>query len=180
MSTLFSRLDPRVWMELAHLNRTSAVPSTAAPPEILLIGSGEIVWRVPLSGGGGVYMIARAPHYGQKFVTHVHTGAFYREWRRQSLLRPDAQGCPRLERMGEDYKYHHAERGFLQGRSNPVPLADVGFMRGLSFVDGITRTMWLIRNGAQSFPVATGCEDSCRRLARTLGASTPVIRMSGN
>lgn len=79
-----------------------------------------------------------------------------------------------------DYKFHLAEKGFSFGCCNPVPLAylhcylsDVyeNFVKKIStlignkatankipycsFTNGITRTIWLLANGAESFPVMT-------------------------
>lgn len=80
----------------------------------------------------------------------------------------------------KDYKFHYAEKGFSHGITNPVPLAYVhcyltdvreNFISGLSkflfgkdskkkipycaFTNGITRTIWLLANGAECFPVMT-------------------------
>ena len=60
-----------------------------------------------------------------------------------------------------DYKFHRAEKGFSFGISNPVPLAYVHCYFSdvqipyCSFTDGITRTIWLLANGAECFPVMT-------------------------
>ncbi|HAU1387081.1 TPA: hypothetical protein F8R95_09320 [Legionella pneumophila] len=64
-----------------------------------------------------------------------------------------------------DYKFHYAEKGFSSGENNPVPLAyihcyncndyDAGTMPYCVFTDGITRTIWLLANGATCFPVMT-------------------------
>ncbi|MBA3537617.1 MAG: hypothetical protein H0T84_13585 [Tatlockia sp.] len=81
----------------------------------------------------------------------------------------------------KDYKFHHAEEGFSLGISNPVPLAYVhcyltdfneSFATKIfnsvivkknmikkrpycAFTNGITRTIWLLANGAECFPVIT-------------------------
>ena len=79
-----------------------------------------------------------------------------------------------------DYKFHYAEDGFAQGIDNPVPLAYVhcyfsDFQNNdnnrlinllsrktnkikrpyCTFTNGITRTIWLLANGAECFPVIT-------------------------
>ena len=52
--------------------------------------------------------------------------------------------------------------GFAHGAENPVPLAKIGLSWGppgaVVFIDGITRTLWLLANGASAFPVE--CEAS--------------------
>jgi hypothetical protein len=79
-----------------------------------------------------------------------------------------------------DYKFHWAEDGFSKGRNNPVPLAEISCYQyaennpvyitnlflfrkcvgctektsvACSFINGITRTIWLLANGVQQFPV---------------------------
>lgn len=75
-----------------------------------------------------------------------------------------------------DYKYSHAERNFALGLSNPVPVAEVGvFSRSgcpttAAFVNGVTRTIWLLANGADAFPV--DCEfNRAEALREAAGAS---------
>ena len=61
--------------------------------------------------------------------------------------------------MSLDCKFQDAARGFSEGQQNPVPLALVhtrpweGF-NFVGFTNGITRTMWLLSNHAESFPVS--------------------------
>lgn len=175
------RLNLRVWRELIELKRTAEVAQEPVIPEIVLIEAGKIVWRIALSPTRSAFLSEVVPNYGKKFVAYVHAGKFYSQWRRQSLLRPgDLQGCPRLDDMDRDYKYPSAVRGFTHGGANPVPLADIVFLKGIGFTNGITRTLWLIRNGAQSFPVATSCEESSLRLARELGVSRVIICLEGS
>lgn len=57
----------------------------------------------------------------------------------------------------KDYKFSQAEEGFLLGEGNPVPLAEIGYREypdpSISFTNGITRTIWLLANGATAFPI---------------------------
>ncbi len=93
-------------------------------------------------------------------------------------------------------KYSEAEEGFLLGIENPVPLAHphcnqdhervpiysrnfFGLKRidhyeerdgrpHIAFTDGITRTLWLLHNGAQAFPVE--CDpDTAQRMQECAG-----------
>jgi hypothetical protein len=71
-----------------------------------------------------------------------------------------SHGC--AESWRKDHKYPEAEIGFSEGVSNPVPLPDVSFesmsvkegsLSWLAFTDGVTRTIWLLANGCQWFPL---------------------------
>ena len=61
----------------------------------------------------------------------------------------------------QDYKFKSAEDGFSHGIENPVPLADIGVhpprgedgVTSVAFTNGITRTIWLLANGASAFPI---------------------------
>ena len=57
-----------------------------------------------------------------------------------------------------DRKYPDAESHFKQSKINPVPLPKIVFddsssVPYINFTDGITRTIWLLANGAIAFPV---------------------------
>lgn len=95
-----------------------------------------------------------------------------------------------------DRKFHYAEEGFRQGRDNPVPLAElhcgqyvkrtavfqkrflwldkqIGFNEQIktscSFVNGITRTIWLLANGVHQFPVYIDGNHDSQLLAQYAG-----------
>lgn len=76
-----------------------------------------------------------------------------------------------------DSKFPDAERGFAQGERNPVPLALVSCNRfhgesrpSIGFTNGITRTLWLLANGAPMFPVECGIRDGWSALHELAGA----------
>lgn len=56
-----------------------------------------------------------------------------------------------------DYKYKNAEEGFMGGINNPVPIAKIQYIDKTNpnyiTVSDCTRTIWLLANGANSFPV---------------------------
>jgi len=173
-------LNPRSWREIFQLKRDLVMPATPLAPEIIDVGTGKIVWKIFLTPTKSVFVSQSTPNYGKKFVAYIHAGHFYRAWRLQTLLNPgESQGCPRVEDMVKDYKYLSAGRGFAHGLVNPVPLPDIDFFNGIGFTDGITRTMWLISNGAQAFPVSTGSEESGLLLARKFGISPSIICLQG-
>lgn len=91
-----------------------------------------------------------------------------------------------------DYKYAFAERGFAVGEANPVPLANVachessaGILRtdqiafdkssscrslpSLSISNGVTRSIWLMSNGATLFPVSCRLSENANLLAKEAG-----------
>lgn len=71
----------------------------------------------------------------------------------------DGEHYLRRSRMKHDRKYARVSRCFAPGVGNPVPLATVApFVTrsgaaAVAFVDGITRTLYLLANGATAFPV---------------------------
>ncbi len=86
-----------------------------------------------------------------------------------------AFGTP--ESWREDSNFHHAQDGFDEGESNPVPLslvtcrlrsqaapqpglAESARHLAFDFVNGVTRTMWLLANGAQVFPMSCGIAEA--------------------
>jgi hypothetical protein len=87
----------------------------------------------------------------------------------------------------EDYKYKWAELGFSYGKNNPVPLARINYeqniyhediiktkfflfkvkidtkeslIHSISFNDGITRTIWLLCNGAKKIPFSINIKEA--------------------
>lgn len=129
------------------------------------------IYRIETAKGGPVYM--RTSLHGQadhRAVVIVDAAKFLAAWQeasRERLLKngvlsgPD--NLPFLDESGwrADYKFSKAKDGFAQGIDNPVPLAEVGPFRSpdakgpyaIGVTNGMTRTIWLLANGAQAFPV---------------------------
>ena len=109
-------------------------------------------------------------------VVMVDARKFLRLWRAQAdgLHREIARGNPDTWR--QDRKFTSATEGFSCGLANPVPLAQVGYaevkqtsvshtflwfgrheqtrhVRSVSFINGITRTIWLLSHRCKAFPV---------------------------
>lgn len=90
---------------------------------------------------------------------------------------------PELARGNEvawrsDYKFQYAERGFSHGIENPVPLANLvanNRVPSISFIDGITRTIWLMANGAKYFPIFTHDSIMAKNLYRYIGVKGSQI-----
>lgn len=146
------------------------------------------VFRVPTATRGDVFMRAERPNYNadRKAVVEVDAARFLALWRQPLSSHSDiASGNPAS--WQSDYKYHWAEDGFASGADNPVPLAVVSCGRAtsdiietrphlwffkkkvviaqkgtpwLGFTDGITRTIWLLANGAPVFPVECALDEA--------------------
>jgi hypothetical protein len=116
-------------------------------------------------------------------IVWVEAEKFLKLWRNEDYgIHEDvSHGTP--ETWRKDYKFHEAERGFksaLNNPNNPVPLAHIScnehllenpiyakrlfFFRRItgytkqrnvyvSYIDGITRSIWLMANGCKEFPI---------------------------
>lgn len=156
----------------------------------------EATFSVPLNDGRSVHMQAELPGGEDCYaVVLVDSARFVQLWRsphsshREVALLDEAT-------WPTDYKYQDAVDGFSHGAENPVPLAEVScgvisqdiierhwrFLwwrkdvmvarKGevfLSFTNGITRTIFLLANGAKVFPVR--CERSAADLLFKLAGS---------
>ncbi|MBN8755172.1 MULTISPECIES: plasmid fertility inhibition factor family protein [Variovorax] len=136
------------------------------------------VYEVALESCEFAYMRVDASNCrnNERVVVVVDAQRFLSHWRadRNGHHVAEANGNPST--WIHDYKFEFAVDGFALGAANPVPLAQVGFwlkpnvrrskMSNLmgdasepsttpvvAFTDGITRTFWLLVQGAPSFPV---------------------------
>jgi hypothetical protein len=163
--------------------------------------SRKAVFEVQTADVGPVYMsVERTPfRNAERCVVIVDSCRFLDLWRRDPhLIHADVRGGS-PDTWVQGYKYPEAERGFSHGVGNPVPLAEVTcqthiqrdaiwkrrylFFREcvgvqesrfdyVAFINGITRTIWLLVHGAECFPVecdASGAE----ALARAAGYDGP-------
>jgi hypothetical protein len=136
------------------------------------------IFSVPLADKEQVFMCAQMSPYDNenRGVVIVDAKKFLGLWRSTPAgsHRQIALGSP--ETWQSDRKYAYATHGFSRGIKNPVPLACVSYSEGkktivsykflwfgrkeltshsahVSFINGITRTIWLLSNGCQAFPV---------------------------
>jgi hypothetical protein len=136
------------------------------------------IFSVPLRGGREVFMrVDEAPYENEhRGVVIVEARKFLHLWRADPYKNHQeiAQGNPDTWR--QDYKCNDAVKGFSYGFKNPVPLSAVGYaevdllsvsykflwfgrkehirrVRFVSFINGITRTIWLLSHGCRAFPV---------------------------
>jgi hypothetical protein len=160
-------------------------------------------FEIELEGGKTVHMQAQVPHEEDYYVVVMVDAARFVELWRQPLSSHREVALNTPETWPGDYKYSYAVDGFSHGAENPVPLAQVSCWRSasdiveyesrfyffkrkvivgragdpsLSFVNGITRTIYLLSNGAKSFPVL--CERRAADLLVELAGcqnSQPIV-----
>ena len=171
-------LDQRqIRVELAALDRKPE-PSPASAAELVHVRNHRALWRIAIPGRADRFMsLEKGGMDDDRFVVMADARRFYRAWLASSL---DAVHDRRdvtarvLRDMPADYKYRYAVQGFAAGRSSPVPLATVGASEpgkgpAMHFTNGVTRTFWLLANGAASFPVETFYREDAMRLHRLVG-----------
>jgi len=106
-------------------------------------------------------------------VVIVDAKKFLKLWRAAPAGRHRKIALGNPDTWRTDRKFTDAADGFALGIANPVPLAQVGYADGelssialwvgrqertrhvpyVSFIDGITRTIWLLSHGCEAFPV---------------------------
>lgn len=132
----------------------------------------------------------------EKHIVFVKSTKFLNMWRNMQFPQEPKLSFGNEVDWRNDDKFQYAEKGFSYGRSNPVPLAEVsceqyieqepvyvkqfiwfnkliGYTQNTkaacSFINGITRTIWLFANGVQQFPVYTYSEEEAILLAKYAG-----------
>lgn len=133
------------------------------------IATSHFLYQVNLADNSRVYMrlLNINYHRDNQFVVIVDAERFLQLWRNADYLphRGIAHGNP--ESWQRDYKFNVARKGFAKGIVNPVPLADVSCFLDtrksllgrtkqewcVGITNGITRTIYLLVHGANSFPV---------------------------
>ncbi|WP_155419361.1 plasmid fertility inhibition factor family protein [Chromobacterium subtsugae] len=154
-----------------------------------LHGVANAIYIVQTKNSGSVYMRVSRTNYmnEERAVVIVDTVKFLSLWRKgagpvwrgmwhrlvDSSLRAFNPNMPARDQWlpylsvsawRKDYKFSSAEEGFSNGKENPVPLAEIGYSNyptsSVRFTNGITRTIWLIANGATAFPVRCHMESA--------------------
>ena len=158
----------------------------------------KAVFKIELKNSKNVYMSTARTNCmnGERCIVIVDSEKFLELWRNEpySIHSDISMGGP--ETWTNDRKYPHAEKGFSFGISNPVPLAtivcsshierkaiyerryfvlkrmvgvDEQQLDYVSFINGITRTIWLLSHGAKYFPVECGIKDGAEKLSKIAG-----------
>lgn len=135
-------------------------------------------FKIPLRAGRFAYMEQALSDTSESHIVIADRHRFLSAWRNN----PNSI-VPELSRGDEsawrrDRKFHEAEKGFSHGAGNPVPLADPHCrfildqglpVPALGFTNGITRTIWLLANGAERFPLHADNHRSAQLLQRGIG-----------
>jgi hypothetical protein len=161
------------------------------------------IFSVSLADREPVFMsVAETPYENEhRGVVIVDARKFLRLWRAQpdGLHRKIALGNPDTWR--QDDRFPAAAEGFSYGFENPVPLAQVGYaevtqtsvsykflrfgrkehiwhVRYVSFINGITRTIWLLSHGCEAFPVECRMSSALKlhRAASVAGTRVFTVR----
>jgi hypothetical protein len=124
-------------------------------PVLRDVNWGRATWELQLRDGRRVAMSVSGTTYlnDENFVVFVSASKFYAVW--WALREFDRRGICEFEQMPKNRKYGCQDDIWARSDERPVPLADVSYHEGygIGFIDGITRTLWLLYNGASSFPV---------------------------
>ncbi|TPW37869.1 hypothetical protein FKD06_25475 [Serratia sp. SRS-8-S-2018] len=142
-------------------------------------------FKIPLRQGEFAYMEQAISDTSEHYIVVADRDKLLSAWRNtpNSIVPELSRGDEAAWRR--DRKFHEAERCFSIGAGNPVPLATPTcrfiLERGLpvpalDFVDGITRTIWLLANGADRLPVHAYNHHDALLLQRGIGhrAASPV------
>jgi hypothetical protein len=161
------------------------------------------IFSVSLPGRREVFMrVDETPYENEhRGVVIVEARKFLKLWRADPYKthREIARGNPHTWR--QDRKFTSAAEGFSYGIKNPVPLPEVAYAEGkqtsvtykflrfgrqeqtrhvryVSFINGITRTIWLLSHGCTAFPVECRMPEAIKlhRAASVAGTKVFTVR----
>jgi hypothetical protein len=124
-----------------------------------LWGDSQIVFTIPLPNKDPVFMSTKISDYGleNSGLVVVDAQKFLRLWRAHPKRLHEKLANGNLETWPRDDNFSFAVDGFAEGPKNPVPLAEVRYENDeaefVTFINGITRTIWLLTHGCVAFPV---------------------------
>ncbi|WP_447907985.1 plasmid fertility inhibition factor family protein [Serratia fonticola] len=156
-------------------------------PNLVPLANAAACFKIPLATGRTVWMDQRLTKQSDYWIVLVEKRPFLQAWARAHQERHLAVGDESIWR--QDRKFASAEDGFSPGRENPVPLAECGgdyvVEKGLPalrlcFGNGVTRTIWLLANGVERFPVKVSTARTAQLIHRGAGVkSTCPLSISG-
>src|ERR687893_1319270 len=161
------------------------------------------IFSVSLADRTPVFMgVVETPYENEhRGVVIVDARKFLNLWRADLYKHHQeiARGNPQTWR--QDRKFTAAAEGFSEGFANPVPLPEVGYaeekqtsvsykflrfgrqeqtqhFRYVSFINGITRTIWLLSHGCSAFPVECPMSSALKlhRAASVAGTRVFTVR----
>lgn len=165
-------------MERWKLGRTLPVSPLSA--QFMGLVHDRAVWQIAVPAQGTRFMSVKlCGNTTNTYIVHVGGDAFYAAWLTSSGGAARADACPVRSDMTRDRKFHWATRGFSHGLANPVPVALAtahrhGRRTRVGFVDGMTRTLWLLAHRAPSFPIAIQGQESAELLHAQAGLREPM------
>lgn len=174
------------YVELHKLDHEAKTAKRPLPPNLISVDSFRAIWEVPMLGQASRFMSVKSGAINDEFfVVRVDTEAFYCTWLKSSPAiweRQDSDCVLRVD-MPTDRKYKDAVEGFASGKENPVPLAHVvAYMdknqAGIGFINGVTRSFWLIANRAPSFLVQVHGRESAELLNQLVGLDAAPMSFS--
>ncbi|WP_447874499.1 plasmid fertility inhibition factor family protein [Serratia fonticola] len=148
-------------------------------PEFGTHGERSCLFEITLATGRTVWMTQTLSERSDYWLVLVEKRPLLQAWAHAHQERHLAVGDETIWRQDSEFAY--AEGGFSEGRENPVPLAlcDGGYQvkQGLpvfwlDFTNGITRTIWLMANGVERFPVKVSTERSAQLIHRGAGVKS--------
>lgn len=150
-------------------------------------GERSCLFEIPLATGRTVWMDQKLSERSDYWLVLVEKRPFLQAWARAHQERHLTIGDETIWR--QDSKFSDAEDGFSHGRENPVPLAECGgdylIEEGLpalrlSIGGGMTRTIWLLANGVERFPVKVSTARTAQLIHRGAGVkSTCPLSIKG-
>lgn len=182
------QFDKAVAREVESLDRSIKDRPTAAEPAIVALDQRQAVWKVTVPGQQDRFMsLGSTAGDPKRYVVHVDADKLYRAWLNRAAAVDDPRRqdhCVLRADMPRDYKFADAEQGFAHGRSNPVPLAecsaghDANGRPYVAFNNGVTRSMWLLANKAEAFPVLVRGEAAAQVLHEVAGIGPAPVKVS--
>lgn len=166
----------------ASFSASSACP---AVPVLKSINHKGITWGITLANDQACQMHSTFNDIDHEiYVVHVDAQKFYYHWLKSSqfLNQPTRRevNCSLIKDMPKDHKFHRAAAGFANSHFNPVPLAFISpsVQQGhdcIAFNNGVTRTIWLLANGAKSFPIEVHKQQMAQHLFGLAGIGEPPL-----
>ena len=165
------------------------------------------IFEIKINDTNNVYMRADRTSClnDERFVTIVNAKKFLNLWSLEPNNFNSELSKGKISSWRNDRKFHSATRGFSQGFNNPVPLAkvvckehfeqqniykkrllrrskivgvkDIKF-NYIDFINGITRTIWLLSQEVEYFPVECGVNDGIESLAKECGINDEYISIN--